>query len=433
MFYQATNPETGRMWDTWLFWHAGTHYLYYLANRPDCRWDNISMATAADGVHWREIGPVLTKDERVTWMGTGSVWKSPNFARDGKFQTNFSWEIGPRQTIWFAESADLVHWTPFGPTYEFVQDERWYERNGRWDCIWTIARPGGGLYGYWTASPKPETGGQFGFGETLDGVTWTALPPPKVDGVGVGEVGAIEKIGDKYYMMFGSGGHMWTLVADSPEGPFRTAAKNAIILHAGPTYFSRFYPTPGGLLVNHHAIARNGDVSMAPLKAARLDTDGTLRLHWWTGNEAMKHEPRPVALAAAPDPATGLFFLEPTLDAGRGVIIEGSMALPRTLGARTGWFIACAGERHGAMLLNADGRVEFGDVNAALTAMTDARLISRDRRGGDTVRFRLLLQGVLAELYLDDALVECFALPAPAAGRLGLLGDGTRDLRVWHW
>jgi hypothetical protein len=33
-----------------------------------------------------------------------------------------------------------------GNQYEFVQDERWYEKNGRRDCIWTLPRPGGVLY-----------------------------------------------------------------------------------------------------------------------------------------------------------------------------------------------------------------------------------------------------------------------------------------------
>lgn len=71
---------------------------------------------------------------------------------------NFSEWKGLRQTIFFAASDDLVHWDRLGSEYEFVPDERWYEDRGRWDCIWTIPRPDGGLYGYWTASPKPETG-----------------------------------------------------------------------------------------------------------------------------------------------------------------------------------------------------------------------------------------------------------------------------------
>lgn len=32
MFYQAKAEKTGNMWDTWLYYHEGTYYLYYFAN-----------------------------------------------------------------------------------------------------------------------------------------------------------------------------------------------------------------------------------------------------------------------------------------------------------------------------------------------------------------------------------------------------------------
>ena len=47
-------------------------------------------------------------------MGTGSTWRSPDFAQDGKFYLNFSEWRGPRQTIFFAESQDLLSWTRLG-------------------------------------------------------------------------------------------------------------------------------------------------------------------------------------------------------------------------------------------------------------------------------------------------------------------------------
>ena len=199
--------------------------------------NNFSLAKSPDGVHWTEIGPVLTWDAGATWMGTGSIWRNPVVGAKPQFQINYSLWVGERQTIFFAQSDDLIHWTKCGKQYEFVQDERWYERNGRWDCIWTIARPEGGLYGYWTATPKPETGAQFGFGESLDGITWKALEPPRVSGVGTGEVGAIEKVGDRYVMLFGTNGHMETLVADKPQGPFTVLTRNRVVL--GGTHLFR--------------------------------------------------------------------------------------------------------------------------------------------------------------------------------------------------
>jgi len=434
MFYKAQSEETGRMWDTWLYHEDGTYHLYYLANSPGQRWDNISMATSRDGVHWKELGPVLRKDEGVTWMGTGSTWKTPpGSSREANYQINFSQEKGPRQTIFFAESNDLVHWAALADK-EFVQDERWYERNGRWDCIWTVQRPGGGLYGYWTATPKPETGGRFGFGETLDGVTWKALPPPRVEGVGGGEVGAIEKIGQRYYMLFGHEGHMVTLIADRPQGPFRAADRNRVLLHGGPTYFARFFPTaPGGLLVNHHSIAGDGQVWLGLLKGTHVDENGALRLVWWPGNENLKHQGVDVGPAAAGG-ATPM--LSTTFDVDKGTILEGDVLLPEAAGVQHGLFIECAGERGAAILVDSSGIAQLGVTNSDGTGFQSQITVDREVGFGRPTHFRLAFNYSLLEFYLDDVLIECFSTPGEATGRVGLASQGDREaftnLKAWN-
>ena len=353
-------------------------------------------------------------------MGTGSTWKSPNFAVDGKFQINFSEWKGPRQTIFFAESKDLIHWTRLGDEYEFKQDEQWYEPSGRWDCIWVIPRTGGGLYGYWTATPKPETEGKFGFGETIDGVTWKALAPPKVYGVGDGEVGAIEKIDDKYYMMFGTEGIMVTLIADKPEGPFHAAKKNFRLL-SGHTYFSRFFPMPDGALVNHHSIARDHQVYFGLLKQAVVDTEGTLRLGWWKGNEKMKYRHIDVKL---PDNKveSPIMMLENLFDIDQGVIIEGTLEIPKDKNeSLNGLYIECI-ENHGsAILVGANGVSELGEIQADGSGFTSEKHVDREMPFGKTAGFRLLLKQSLLEFYLDDIMMECFSLPVKATGRIGLI------------
>jgi hypothetical protein len=437
MFYKASHPQTGNMWDAWLYLHEGTYYLYYLANKGRrWRWDNISMATSKDGVHWLEVGRVLKKGPGVTWMGTGSTWISPNHKKDGKFFMNFSEWKGPRQTIFFAESTDLLHWKRLGDEFEFKQNEQWYKPKGRWDCIWTIARPGGGLYGYWTATPKAETGGRFGFGETLDGVRWKALAPPKVSGVGGGEVGAIEKIGEKYYMMFGNHPVMRTLVADKPEGPFVAAKKNLSFL-SGHTYFSRFFRVPGALLVNHHSIARNSQVSFPPLKTAVVDKEGTFRLGWWKGNEKMKHSSISVKQPSSIKPAgTAPVMLDTAFDAKAGVILEGTIRLPADKSApRRGLYIECGKDKGSAILLDHAALAELGPMKADGSGFKPEKKINREMTFAAPARFRLLLKGVLLEFYLDDILIECFSLPAQATGRIGLIrGDRTdsvADLKAW--
>ncbi len=87
MFYRPILAETGEMWDTWIYWHEGAYYLYYLA-KSGKQWDNISMATSSDGVNWSEIGPILKMNEGVTWMGTGAVWEIARF--------QCSWQVHPQ-------------------------------------------------------------------------------------------------------------------------------------------------------------------------------------------------------------------------------------------------------------------------------------------------------------------------------------------------
>ena len=448
LFYKARSKRTGNMWDTWLYFHAGKFYLYYLANTQGRKWDNISLATSPDGVHWTEIGRVLTRAKGVTWMGSGSVYKSPNFDKDGKFFMNFSEWKGPRQTIFFAESKDLMHWTRLGNEYEFVPDERWYEKNGRWDCIWTLPRPGGGLYGYWSASPKAETGGVFGFGETLDGITWKALPPPKTPGVEVAEVGAIEKIGEKYYMIYR--GCELILMADRPEGPFLPDRKSyPLMLH----YFSRFFPTPDGVLFNHHIFDRPGRVYFAPLKSTLLDADGTLRLGWWKGNEKLKEH----AVAVKP-PALGdgerpeVVLIEPGFDLRPGLVLEGTLKLPASKDAKpVGLFIPLRDGVGEAVRIQAGGVTEFGSMRADGSGFkvhsdgppdifgSGEKVKVRGYRDwpfGATVRFRLLLKGSLMEFYLDDLLMRSISLPQEATGHIGLLPAGdpaaVTALKAWQ-
>ena len=456
MFYKAHHEETGNMWDVWLYHHEGTYFLYYLANagvrvgrgQP---WNNISLATSPDGVHWTEQGPILKKSKGATWMGTGSTWKSFTFEEDGKFYMNFSEEIGKRQNIYFAESTDLRNWTRLkGKEYQFVQDERWYEKNGRWDCIWTIAKPGGGLYGYWTASPLSKDS-KFGFGESQDGLHWKALEPPKVSGVERrhAEVGAVEKIGDKYYMLMGNySPYMVTLVADQPEGPFRNAKKNFNVL-TGHTYFCRFFAHPSdGMLVCHFTRARDNQVSFAPLKDVRIDKEGTLRLGWWKGNEKMKHHA--IKLEQADDTSKTVVMLGNSFDVKDGTILEGILRLPKDAGApRSGLYIECVNNQGAGVLVDHAGVAELSSMQADGTVLKieelknrkkrkkrknlDLKHVDREMSFSSPARFRLILKGSLMEFYLDDILIESYALPAEASGRIGLINstDTLETLKAW--
>lgn len=455
MFYKARSPDTGNMWDTWLYLHEGTYYLYSLCTtgKP---WNNISMASSPDGVHWTEIGRVIKMNPQAVGMGTGSTWKSPDFENDGKFIMNFSQAFpGQPQSIYFAESTDLIHWTQLDEaTCEFKQDPRWYEPDGRWDTIWTVPRPDGGYFGYWTATPKPDTGGQFGFGQSLDGVWWEALQPPETHGFGEGEVGAVEKIEEKYYMMIGADWSMYTLVADCPEGPFLPAKKNFNLLAGTPTYFSRFLQTPGGLLVNHHASSsiRGADggkeVYFSPLKTAMLDEEGTLRLRWWKGNEKMKHKQIHVesppgmphgedACSGEPSGKISITMLDESFDANRGLILEGTLNLPEDAKSpRRGVFVECETDPGSAILLDCQGVAELGSLNRNGTGFAVTHQVDREMTFGQPVAFRLLLKFRILEFYLDDIYIGCIRLADNFTGRIGFI-NGSDDraignLKAWY-
>jgi hypothetical protein len=423
IFYRPAHPETGEMWDTWLFWHEGTYYLYYLAKHGE-KWDNISMATSPDALHWTERGPILRMGDGVTWMGTGSTWKSPEAAGRKRFQMNFSEWKGPRQTIFFAESDDLLHWERLGNEMEFVQDERWYDKLGRWDCIWTLPRPEGGFLGYWTATPKPETGGRFGYGQSHDGVHWEALPPPKVHGFGEGEVGAVEQINGRYIMMFGSYPQMTTLVADKPEGPFHVVARNRNLL-GGHTYFTRFFPGPDSMLVCHHSIASDGRIYMGLLKRTLVDDEGTLRFGWWDRYDAFVGNPRKLAIPIADPPEAPVVMLEEVLDTRDGLILQGQLVLPSTpFAPRRGFAIECGDDLLVTVLFDAHGRGEFSKSRRDGSGHEVVRWVDREVNFGRTVRLRVVLEHALMECYLVDILIDCFSLPTKATGRVGLITGG---------
>lgn len=215
-------------WDTWAYYHRGTYYLYYLITE-DSPGEGFGVATSKDGVHWQDRGWALcASDHMVTYLGTGAVWKSPEFERTGRFICNYSehrrQDDGQiTQNILFAWSTDLIHWIKYTDEWMFGIDVEFYEKYGRWDCIFPMPRAEGGYHGIWTATPKGSKGVGLGYSE--DGVRWVALPPPGVV-PGVDEAGAFWRFGDRIYAMFGvSGTGMVTYVADNVTG--RSPARSA--------------------------------------------------------------------------------------------------------------------------------------------------------------------------------------------------------------
>ena len=428
-----TPRKTFGMWDTWCFHHEGVHHLYYLHRTdPDITSDGVSLARSPDGVHWEEHGEILHKSSDAANMGSGAVWRA-----GGKFVMNFSEARGGVQSIFFAVSDDLVRWTRLGDEHRFDPDPRWYKTgaDGRWDNLWAIPRADGSFIGYFAAKPAggpmdvPES---VGCATSRDGLRWQAAPPPVLTWGDWGplkthEVGAVEKIGDRYWMLMGgiesalgsrgSAGWakedigMFLYSADRPDGPFRAEPASWRFL-TGPcdrflmTYFARFYPVPGRTLVCHHSIEPPlpgrflvfAPSYMAPLKEAFPTPDGRLLPCYWAGNDQLKGTSLPMNMAGvaswpaeagacearggdgvlelAQPNAAGVVVMRTGFDLEAGAVIEGAIEV-RTLRkpwASAGILIETAPDKDDlpgsdlkgtAILMETRGCVEIGTLLAA--------------------------------------------------------------------
>ncbi len=437
-------------WDNWCYEYQGTFYLYYLITEHSGG-EGFGVATSTDGVHWKDLGwCIAASTEMVEFLGTGSVWKAADFETSGTFLCNYSeWRKDPetgrsRQTILFASSKDLIHWTKFPDELQFPIAETLYDKWGRWDCIYPLPRAADGsekegYWGTWTATSLPDSPhqGTVGLGYSDDGLHWTALPAPEVT-PGVFESGAFRRFNEgKLHAMFGLDGNMWSYVADDVPGPYRRTETNARLLAAGQTYFSRFFPQPDGeVLVNHQS---NSDWGwhIAPLKRAVVDSKGTLRLEYWLGNDALKGERLPLK---ADDGTRAVTLVSQPLDWLKGLAFEGQLKLPTTPSdPPAGFYLLPEGRGGHAIKVYGDGKTEFGTMDPFGGSWQPVLTVDREYDFGLVTGFRLLTRRGMVELYLDDQLIECYHLRGAGGSeklRLGLLGPPetlpAAKLKAWQ-
>jgi hypothetical protein len=271
-------------------------------------------------------------------------------------------------------------------------------------------------------------------------VTWRALPPPVVE-PGVAESGAFYKFGDRIHAMFGAGG-MWAYSADEVTGPYGRAGKNALLLAPGHTYFSRFFPTPEGILVNHHSMTGEKhegrmikvDTHAAPLKLAGVDDEGILRFRYWKGNEALKGE----GVEVAPRPSAGATAMAEGLDFGRGIVVEGTVRLPRSGSDEPAALRIAADEKHYAIRIRHDGCVEMGTIDEKGGSWERRHGVDRQWKFGPAASLRLLARRGMLELYLDDHFMECWTMGCHRARKIAIIVPGeadaspVRDVEVWR-
>ena len=489
-------PSVGRFKDGFVLWHEGQFYLYSMyMHEPgdDSHFRNVWLATSRDGVHWKDVGSVISDAPFNIWAMAVHQVGDRFIMNHGSFS-----QPGVQNVIRFWESKDLIHWTFMGHEADLFPDARWYHPDSRLDCMSVVPVEEKGRTKYYGFATGPG-----GFLESADGLHWTGMPQPQIDWGAVPpptppdegglEVGGCHKIGDKYYLVggwfnyMGSTGYgVYTLIADTPRGPFRAdTAAYRLCGNSGRwvALWARFCPTDREVLVNGYMYSgytyETGETWLPPLKKAVVDPGGHLRLAYWQGNEAIKGPPVKVDLRACStlfpsvagtgctsgmaadrleiqaqpernsiwrtDIPTTVAVLDSALDFHKGVVIEGTIQATcrdrRLVASSVGFYLEEQPGQGTAILLHSYGRTEVGKM-----ALTDRIAFEPEDAIGpgcaapagiaphNDHTFRLLARGSMFEFYLDDMLVQTFNTTHEPGGigrtplRLGFIAQNGQGL-----
>lgn len=463
-------PPAGRFKDGFILRHAGQFYLFSMYTPGDeAGFRNVWLATSKDGVHWTHVGPVVKEAPFPIWamsvhrVGDKFIMNHGSFTRPGV-----------QNVIRFWESRDLLQWKFLGHEADLEPDPRWYHPDSRLDCMSVVPVQAGGktkYYGYAT--------GPGGFLESDDGLRWSGRPQPHVDwdtvpppptpkDEGGFEIGGCHPIGGKYYLVggwlnyMGSTGYgVYTLIGDTPTGPFRADAA-AYRLCGNSTrwvaLWARFCPTEAELLVNGYMYSghsyETGETWLPPLKRAVVDARGHLRLGYWKGNDALQAVPLNVDLGrfrkVYPDEAkadcsckplasgrlelqaqperdsivrrhvpTTVAVLDSPIDFDRGVVLTGTIRAtcrdPRLVASSVGFYLEEKPGEGTVILLHGYGRSEIGKLSLRGGLALDVEDVIGPGCAAPAGilphtdhAFRLLIRKNMFEFYLDDLLVQTF-------------------------
>jgi beta-fructofuranosidase len=242
------------VWDFWLARDGDSYHLFFLyASRalhdPDRRHGRASIghAMSDDLRNWTRLPDALVRgeagdfDETATW--TGSVVRAP----DGRWCMFYTGARGPIQTIGLATSDDLITWHKYDGNPVTAADPRWYEKydgtawfDEAWRDPWVYPDPDGdGWHMLITARAghgPADDRGVVGHARSADLFHWEVQPPLSEPGAGFGhlEVFQVEVVDGRVVLLFnclrgqlaswrkvtGGTGGIWSVVADSPTGPF---------------------------------------------------------------------------------------------------------------------------------------------------------------------------------------------------------------------
>jgi len=299
-------PSYGKMKDNFIFRHKGMFYMYSMftkdINDLNDGYNNVWMAKSPDGLHWEDVGPVV-EDFPTTIYAPGAVHEA-----GGRFYLNcggFS-EDGIQNRLKFWVSDDLEHWEYMGEEYDIAPFQIGRPKAERLDHM-GVLKHGDMYYGY--------AKGPNGFLTSQDGIHWQFCEDAmeRVDFRSTStlhilpsrrwfETSGCQEINGNFYLLGGWDNYMgntgygtYTLVSDSPDGPFSpdTAAyRLSGHSHRSVNIWARFCQTDEEVLCfsymdDGYETESHGFTWLPPLKKCEVDMDHHLRLAYWHGNDAL--------------------------------------------------------------------------------------------------------------------------------------------------
>jgi len=462
-------PSRGRFKDNCVFWHNNRYYLFSMYSKElggsDQTCYHVWLATSCDGVHWKDIGPVIEDAPFLIYAMAVHQVEDRFILNHGSFTAP-----GKQNVIRFWESKDLETWTWMGEEFDLKPDARWYDPDSRLDCMNVIEKKEGDTtkyYGYAT--------GVGGFLHSDDGIHWDGMPHPKIEwqgipaprtlkGDGYFEVGGCHEINGKYYWLggwtnyqgyFGYG--VYTFIGDTPTGPFRPdpiAYRLCGNSERWVSLWARYCRTDQELLISSYMYDgytyERGATWMPLLKKAVVDKHEHLRLGYWSGNDAVKGKCIAISLEncimeypakkdakievsgnqikieAIPekysfertDLSTTIVFLNNNFDMGKGIVLEGSLQATckrEWVSPDIGFCLEEKNQEGTAIMLETSGLTQIGRLNWKDRIAFECE----DRIGfgcaavaGITPHefhtFRLFIRKNMFELYIDDMLIQTF-------------------------
>lgn len=245
--------------------HLGDSWYSVDGNRAHCfflicpdttprhaAWD-IGHASSLDLTNWMYHGIVLRRGPAEAWDGlclaTGSVLRHGDLfwmAYTGNW-------CGPRPAVGLAVSRDLCDWRKAAGNPVTTIDERYYavtSRGRRTFPHWRdpfLFEVNGSVYQLTCATATGHHGlaGTIGVARSHDMATWEVLPPLDVDPFAE-ELECPQVIAGRgrYYLVFSTlgelllsgvsaakdpGGNMYSMLGDTPFGPFRVASPEPVL------------------------------------------------------------------------------------------------------------------------------------------------------------------------------------------------------------